>query len=303
MEDLNEWLDCWRPIRAGFEQWSLKTGSVAICHWASGDDLEAYRRFYDLRPGEHLRLGLVSAQQKGSIAWCLLHEGVARAAQGAAVGTTDLGAEIAVANKTCDAFKLHAEHAGNLLLEAPPQLQFKVAEEWTGFRGLKLWIAALFGEADQPPNYMIGTQPYRPLWCDALTWPYEIQTLVDNPFLASVKFITLLRLATTQGILNKVREDELAHARTEGQIFRGSGTELVSRRQSEIAQNPRPRRRAMNADEVPKAMEWIGELVPAYGETEAIHRVEARTSEPPPRGFGRTISASTLRRAWKKNQP
>ncbi len=304
MDDLNEWLDAWKPIRAGFEKLSLDCGDVVICFWPGNDANAGCERFYNLQSvGRSLRLGLVGSQQLGSISWCLLHGDVAREARRELQDESDLGTAVDTANRTCSAFMRHAEHAGDLLLEAPKELEFEPPVEWSGFRGLKLWIAVLFGEADQPPDYMLGTQPYYPLWCDALNWPHEIRTLVDNPFMASVKLINFLRLGINQNILETARSAELSGAKAEARRLRSANGDLLSKRQSEVAQKPRPNGRAMTADETKLAMGWIRELVNDLGETEAIHRAEIRTGEPQPHGFGKTISASTLRRAWKRTNP
>jgi hypothetical protein len=138
---------------------------------------------------------------------------MARAAQGIVVGDTDIETEVSIANRTCEAFKRHAEHAGNLLLEAPAQLDLITPEEWRGYRGLKLWIAALFGEADQP-GFRTITVPGLPSWSDYRTYPHELKRLRENPFAASVLFIDRLRALTVAESVHIAANSDLAASTT-----------------------------------------------------------------------------------------
>ena len=129
----------------------------------------------------------------GSLHWWLLHAGLARAAQSESYDHLPIGDELDRANRVCTDFKNHADHAGNLLAQAPTNAPFRIPER---YRGRKLWITTLFADADVPPRFLIRTQPYPPHWVKFLGfWPIEIITLAENPFAASVILVDIIREA------------------------------------------------------------------------------------------------------------
>jgi len=225
VNDLNEWLEAWKPIRTSFERLSLSNSAVELaCILLDAAGIGRDRVIPDFRQG------VISTQGCGARYWWIRHKEIAELVPPSGPIKEDLHLfeSINEANAVAREFQNCAEHAGDLLSLLPFDLapmfpnslsrfhedvgkeklnELNYSTGWVGAhkQGKHLWIAALFLPTDQWPWWW----PSRliPNHCDyywadmvEIAHPHGFPEVYPmalglNPFLASVVLIDAMRSA------------------------------------------------------------------------------------------------------------